>query len=179
MKRLIEYFHISLAITVVSLIANPALAGQVQVGFSPEGSAETLVLQMIQKAKKQVLLMGYSFTSPGVVKALVASRQRGVDVRIVLDARGNEGKGSRAAMNLIVNAGIPLRTDSAYKIQHDKVIITDGVNVQTGSFNYSTAAAHSNSENVLVLWDAPEVAQVYTSHWQTRWNKGQPYQSNY
>jgi phosphatidylserine/phosphatidylglycerophosphate/cardiolipin synthase-like enzyme len=161
------------------VLADSALAAQVQVGFSPEGSAEALVLDVIHKAQKQVLLMGYSFSSPSVVKAQVASRDRGLDVRIVLDAQGNEGKGSRAAMNLIVNAGIPLRTDSAFKIQHDKVIITDGQNVQTGSFNYSTAAARSNSENVLVLWGSPEVAKVYAEHWQSRWDKGQPYQSGY
>ena len=179
MRALIRCLQISLTVSVVSLIASPVLAAQVQVGFSPEGSAEELVLEVIHKAEKQVLLMGYSFTSPSVVKALVASKQRGVDVRIILDAHGNEGKGSRAAMNLIVNAGIPLRTASAFKIQHDKVIISDGQNVQTGSFNYSTAAAHSNSENVLVLWDSPEVAKVYIGHWQSRWDKGQAYQSGY
>lgn len=179
MKASIQCVYVSFTLAVVSVLADSALAAQVQVGFSPEGSAEALVLDVIHKAQKQVLLMGYSFSSPSVVKALVASRDRGLDVRIVLDAQGNEGKGSRAAMNLIVNAGIPLRTDSAFKIQHDKVIITDGQNVQTGSFNYSTAAARSNSENVLVLWGSPEVAKVYAEHWQSRWDKGQPYQSGY
>jgi hypothetical protein len=29
-------------------------------------------------------------------------------------------------MNIVVNAGISLRTNSQYKIMHDKVIITDG-----------------------------------------------------
>jgi len=166
-------------ITFVLLSTHIAQAAQVEVGFSPEGSAEALVVNLINKAQQQILLMGYSFTSPRVVKALVAAKQRGVDVRIVLDAHGNENKSSRAAMNLIVNAGIPLRTNAAYKIQHDKVIITDGQNVETGSFNYSSAAAHANSENALVLWDMSEVATVYTKHWQSRWDKGQAYQSGY
>ena len=51
-----------------------------------------------------------------------------------------------AAMNLLANAGIPVRTVSQFKIMHDKVIITDGRNVETGSFNYSRSAANSNSE---------------------------------
>lgn len=159
--------------------ATTALAARVQVGFSPEGSAEVLVINVIQSAQQQIRLMGYSFTSPKVVKALVAARQRGVDVRIVLDAHGNDNKSSRAAMNVIVNAGIPLRTNAAFKIQHDKVIISDGQNVQTGSFNYSTAAARSNSENALVMWGAPEVASIYLQHWQSRWDQGRPYQSAY
>lgn len=152
---------------------------QVQVGFSPEGSAEALVLSVIQAAQQQIRMMGYSFTSPKVVKALVAAKHRGVDVQIVLDEHGNDNKASRAAMNLIVNAGIPLRTNATYKIQHDKVIISDGQNVQTGSFNYSAAAARSNSENALVLWGFPAVAKVYLGHWQSRWEQGQPYRSAY
>lgn len=156
-----------------------AQAQEIQIGFSPEGSAEQLVLDVIHGARQQIRLMGYSFTSPKVVKALVQAKRRGVDVQVVLDARGNTSKASRAAMNLLVNAAIPVRTNAAYKIQHDKVIISDGQNVETGSFNYSASAAKANSENALVLWGFPEVASVYLEHWQSRWEQGQPYQSSY
>jgi phosphatidylserine/phosphatidylglycerophosphate/cardiolipin synthase-like enzyme len=37
-------------------------------------------------------------------------------------------------------------------------VISDGKHVQTGSFNYSQAAAKSNSENVLVVWNNPDLA---------------------
>ncbi len=79
--------------------------------------------------------MGYSFTSPEVAGALVRAKQRGVDVKVVLDWKANTGrqnKASLAAMNLLVNAGIPVRTVSQYKIMHDKVIIADG-NIEVGS----------------------------------------------
>lgn len=176
----ISKFGIGLSLcAALSGVAAIAQAEQVQVGFSPEGSAEVLVIDVIQAAQQQIRLMGYSFTSPKVVKALIAAKNRGVDVRIVLDAHGNENKSSRAAMNIIANAGIPLRTNSEFKIQHDKVIISDALNVQTGSFNYSTAAARSNSENALVMWGFPEVASVYLEHWQSRWDQGKPYQSAY
>ncbi|EOH3003455.1 phospholipase D-like domain-containing protein, partial [Citrobacter freundii] len=64
--------------------------------------------------------------------ALVAAKKRGVDVKIVIDERGNTGRASIAAMNYIANSGIPLRTDSDFPIQHDKVIIVDNVTVETG-----------------------------------------------
>ncbi|WP_282808445.1 phospholipase D-like domain-containing protein, partial [Hafnia alvei] len=66
-----------------------------------------------------------------------------------------------------------------YKIMHDKVAIIDDVTVQTGSFNYTRAAQRSNSENVVVMWQMPEVAQVYLEHWQSRWSQGQAWQSRY
>jgi phosphatidylserine/phosphatidylglycerophosphate/cardiolipin synthase-like enzyme len=69
-----------------------------------------------------------------VAGALVRAKQRGVDVKIVLDEKGNRSKASQAAMNVVVNAGIPLRTNGHYAM-HDKVIIVDNHTVESGSFN--------------------------------------------
>lgn len=159
--------------------ALPAFATPViETGFSPEGSAQQLVLKTISTARQDIRVMGYSFTSPEVVRSLIAAKRRGVDVRVVLDQKANTGKASVAAMNLLVNAGIPVRTVSRYKILHDKVIVTDGRNTQLGSFNYSRAAG-SNSENVLVVWNDPVVAQRYLQHWQSRHDAGTDWRSTY
>lgn len=154
-------------------------APTVQAGFSPEGSALQLVLNTLDNARQSIRLMGYFFTSPEVVKALIVAKQRGVDVKVVLDEKGNAGKASQAAMNLLVNAGIPVRTVSRFKIMHDKIIVTDGQNIEVGSFNYSRAAVTSNSENVLVLTGVPEIAKTYLAHWQSRWALGTDWQSTY
>jgi phosphatidylserine/phosphatidylglycerophosphate/cardiolipin synthase-like enzyme len=74
-------------------------------------SARVLVLSAIDSAKTS-WMMAYSFTAPDIMKALVAAKKRGVDVKIVIDERGNTGRASIAAMNYIANSGIPLRTDS-------------------------------------------------------------------
>jgi phosphatidylserine/phosphatidylglycerophosphate/cardiolipin synthase-like enzyme len=164
----------------LTLSTYPAVAApSLDVGFSPEGSAQQLVLQTLDNARESIRLMGYSFTSPEVVKSLVAAKQRGVDVRVVVDDKGNRSKASQAAMNLVVNAGIPLRTNGQYKIMHDKVIITDGQNVELGSFNYTRSAAESNSENALVVRDVPSLAQTYLAHWQSRWDGGTDWHSSY
>lgn len=151
----------------------------VEVGFSPEGSALRLVLDTIGEAKQTINLMGYSFTSPEVVRALIDAKRQDVDVKVVLDENGNRSKASIAAMNLLVNADIPVRTVNKYKIMHDKVMIIDNHTVETGSFNYSRSAAQSNSENTLVLRNMPELAQTYLVHWQSRWDKGTDWQSTY
>ncbi|PIJ48650.1 phospholipase D family protein [Erwinia sp. OLMDLW33] len=153
-------------------------APSIDAGFSPEGSAQQLVLRTLDDARESIRLMGYSFTSPEVVKSLVAAKRRGVDVRVVIDDRGNRSRASQSAMNVVVNAGIPLRTNGQYKIMHDKVIITDGQNVQLGSYNY-TRAAESNSENALVVREVPALAQTYLAHWQSRWDGGKDWQSSY
>jgi len=154
-------------------------AASIDVGFSPEGSAQQLVLSILDQAHESIRLMGYSFTSPEVVKSLIAAKRRGVDVRVVVDEKGNRNKASQAAMNLLANAGIPLRTNSQYKIMHDKVIITDGQNVETGSFNFSRSAAESNSENALIVRSVPQLAQTYLNHWQSRWEGGTDWHLTY
>ena len=163
----------------LSCIQPAADAPSVQVGFSPEGSALKLVLKTIESAQQEIRLMGYSFTSPEVVSALVRAKRRGVDVKIVLDEKGNRSKASQAAMNIVVNAGIPLRTNGRYAIMHDKVIIVDNHTVEAGSFNYTRSAASRNSENVLVINEVPEVAQTYLQHWQSRWDGGTEWHSSY
>ena len=98
---------------------------------------------------------------------------------MLVDKKANNGKANIAALNLLVNADIPTRTISRFAIHHDKYMIADGINVQTGSFNYSAAAAKSNSENVIVIWNQTQVASSYEKHWHSRWNDSAPYKSAY
>ena len=88
-------------------------AATIETGFSPEGTALQLVLKTIEAAQQEIRLMGYSFTSPEVFSALASAKRRGVDVKVVLDWKANTGKNNnanKAAMNLLVGAGIPVRT---------------------------------------------------------------------
>ncbi len=154
-----------------------------EVGFSPEGSAELVVDRAIDSATHWIRLGAYSFTSADIVAHLIAARRRGVDVAVVVDERANVQEDrwgrARAALNLLVNAGIPVRTVSVYPIHHDKYMVIDGQTVETGSFNYSRAAAVSNSENALVLHDCPDMARAYAQHWESRWRQGQNWGSTY
>jgi len=151
----------------------------VGVGFSPEGSAETLVLGVIDRAQKEIRLAGYSFTSPEVATALVRAQARGVDVRVVLDDRATQNSKSQSAINLLVTRDIPVRLNGQYAALHDKFIVADGRTVETGSFNYTRAGARHNSENVLVIGDMPALADRYLQHWQSRWDAGQEYRLSY
>ena len=157
--------------------------GEVEVAFSPNEGAEQLVVKVIDSAKSQIRMLTYSFTSAPVTAALVRAKKRGVDVALVVDFKNNisedrSGK-ARAALGAISSAGINVRTISVYPIHHDKMICVDGATVETGSFNYSDAAARKNSENVLVMWGNPKLARVYLKHWERNWQQGVYYQPGY
>lgn len=159
--------------------AEISTAPDIQVGFSPEGTGRLLVLNTIGSAQQSIRMMAYSFTDPDVMKALIAAHQRGVDIKIVIDEKGNRNRASMAAMNLIVNAGISLRTNSRFPIQHDKILIVDNHTVESGSYNFSRAGASKNSENVVVMRFMPAIASQYLSHWQSRWEMGTDWHSTY
>ncbi|WP_438272266.1 phospholipase D family protein [Serratia fonticola] len=162
-------------IAVVALPTAANAAPNVQVGFSPEGSARALVLNIIGHAHQSIQMIGYSFQAPDITQALVAAHNRGVEVRVVVDKRRNQGKASQAAINYAATHGIQMRIDGHYHIQHDKTIIVDGKTVETGSFNYAPSAETQNSENVVVLRHMPDVTRQFIVHWQSRWDLGLPY----
>ncbi len=157
--------------------------GKIEAAFSPRQGAEELVLRVIRAANHEVRLMAYSFTAAEVVSELLAANKRGVDVQIVVDFRNNitedhSGK-ARRALSALSSAGIPVRVVSAWALQHSKVVVVDQKTTLTGSYNFSATAATRNSENVLVVWDSPELAKAYLDHWQTRFNKGEAFRLAY
>lgn len=163
--------------------AIPTNQSQIEVAFSPEDHSLDLVIKVIKSAKKDIRLSAYSFTLPEVVSALIEAKKKSVNVAVIVDHKSNisddhSGK-SKAALNLLVNAGIPLRTVASYQILHDKYIVVDSMHVETGSFNYSRAAVTRNSENVIVIWNSPQVAAMYLKHWASRYDQGLAYVSAY
>jgi len=158
-------------------------AGTLEVAFSPNEGTEHLVVKVIDSAIFQIRVLSYSFTSAPVTEALLRAKHRGVDVRIVADEKNNisedhSGK-ARAALSALSTAGADVRTIRVYPIHHDKVVVVDGKTVELGSFNYSDAAAHKNSENVLVNWDNEKLAQVYLGHFERNYSLATPFKPQF
>ncbi len=153
------------------LLATSAQA-DVTVAFSP-GDAEQTVIAAIGSARHSVHLAAYSFTSRPIAQALVDTKARGVEVEAVLDRSNATARYSGASA--LARAGIPVRIDSRYPIMHDKFLVIDGVTVETGSFNYTKAAARSNAENVVVIRDDPAVAAAYEAEWQRMWAESEAF----
>jgi phosphatidylserine/phosphatidylglycerophosphate/cardiolipin synthase-like enzyme len=152
-----------------------AARAQTSVGFSPDGSAEHLVLDAIAGARHSIQLAAYSFTASAVAKALIAAHKRGVKVRVLLDWKANfedDRRYARHAIGALLTAGVAVRSIDAYPIFHDKFMVIDGRSVQTGSYNYSVSAARYNAENVLVVWNDPTLAAAYARNWDTNWTLG-------
>lgn len=145
-------------------------AGYHSVAFSPDGGAVDLVIKAIASAKRSIRAAAYSFTSKPIAVALLDARRRGVDVRLVVDEERSLERYS--ATTFLANSGVAIRTDGRHGSQHNKYLVIDERTVQTGSFNYSAAAADRNAENAVVLWDSPRIAQSYLDDWALHWAHG-------
>lgn len=186
MRKLLSCFTACVA-AAIAMSAAPVLADNmrevntplevpaIEHAFSPDDGAEALVLKVINTSASSIRLAAYSFNSPTIVAALLEAKKRGVDIKVLADAKRNQRSNSMAALNALVQAGIPVRTISVYAMHHDKYIVADLRSVQNGSFNYSKDAATSNSENVIVLWNQPQLAASFLQHWENRWAKGVDY----
>jgi phosphatidylserine/phosphatidylglycerophosphate/cardiolipin synthase-like enzyme len=147
------------------------------IGFSPNQGSLPLVIKGIDSAKRSIHVAAYSFTSKPIAEALLAAKKRGVDVDVIADEKSNSGKYS--AITFLANNNVPVKLDGNYPIFHHKFMIIDGTSLETGSFNYSAAAANKNAENVLVLWNVPAIAATYEKEWQQLWNEAHSIQTNY
>ncbi len=148
-------------------------AAELRTCFTPGEDCTSLIVQQINNAKSSVLVQAYSFTSEPIIAALSQAKKRGVDVRAILDKSNEQERYSAATF--LTNHGIAVLIDDKPAIAHNKVMVLDGVDVITGSFNFTKAAQERNAENVLVIKQEPQLAKAYTENWKRRAAASRPY----
>ena len=114
--------------------------------------------------------MVYSFTLDSVGDALVAAKDRGVEVKVVLE---KDQLSKYSEYWRLKEAGIQVRLDGNPALMHHKVAIIDGAVVITGSYNWSTSAETRNDENLIIV-RSREVAWAYEAEFQKVWGQGSP-----
>lgn len=143
-----------------------------QVYFSPKGGCTDAIVREISKAKSEIMVQAYSFTSKDISKALVDAHKRGVHTEIILDKSNKSQKYSAA--DFTHNMGVPTFIDAQHQIAHNKIMIIDKETVVTGSFNFTKAAEEKNAENLLIL-KSKELAKQYIDNWNRHKSHSQGY----
>lgn len=169
------------ALVIATATPNLAQAGaEAVVGFTPAANGQSaldVVLNSIKGAKSQILVAAYSFTSKPIAVALLEAKERGIDVKVMADKKGNMAKYS--SVTFLANKGVPVRLNGNYAIMHNKYMVVDGRDVETGSFNYTQAAAKKNAENALLLRNVPGLAAAYHAEFQRLWDEAETLNPNY
>ena len=137
-----------------------------------QASVAGRLIEKINAAQTSIHIASFEFDLTPVADALIAARQRGVDVRWVtddehgLEADEEPGHGQFA---MLQEAGIEVRSDERSALMHNKFWIFDRQTVWTGSTNITESGIFKQNNNVLVI-HSPQLAGIYEAEFDEMWN---------
>ncbi|MBI2939148.1 MAG: phospholipase [Chloroflexi bacterium] len=126
--------------------------------FESEMQCDNLAVAEIGRAQQSVRFLAFSFTHDAIGAAMIERQRAGVHVAGVVEKTGSETQFSE--FGRLRAAGVDVRQDGNPYAMHHKVIVIDGRVVLFGSFNFSSGAATDNDENLLVIRDGTEGAEL-------------------
>ena len=143
--------------------------GTVQVAFSPWDDAESLLLDTLARAQREILVQAYLLTSRPIAAGLIAARERGLVVSVLADAR-QHAENTSSLLGALADKGISVWLETRYRHAHNKIMIIDDgtkdVVVVTGSYNFTRSAQRMNSENLFLIRGNPELARRFRHNWE-------------
>ncbi|WP_119718362.1 phospholipase D-like domain-containing protein [Cognatilysobacter tabacisoli] len=148
---------------------------------SPAGGSESMhlmYLMAIEAATRSIdMAASYFVPDPLAIKALLAARQRGVRVRILLPGKHIDSEtvriASKAEWGPLLLAGVEI-LEYQPTMLHTKLVIVDNEMVSVGSTNFDIRSFQLNDEASLNVYDR-EFAQSMTAVFEKDLQQGKPY----
>ena len=122
---------------------------QVEIYFSPKDKTSTRIIQIIKNAKHYIYIPTFLITHTQITNELINAKNRGVDVRLIIDANSTYTRNSKHA--ILRQNGILLKTENYAGKLHSKTIIVDDEYLITGSMNLSNSGENKNDENTVII----------------------------
>jgi phosphatidylserine/phosphatidylglycerophosphate/cardiolipin synthase-like enzyme len=135
----------------------------------PETRLNTIVdgfVEAINSAQHSLDIAIYQLNLPQVGQAILAARERGVQVRLVTDTDSLE---ELDVLIELKQAGLPIVPDDRGAIMHNKFAVVDGQAVWAGSWNFTPNDAYRNNNNAIFI-HSPELAANYTAEFEEMFN---------
>jgi len=139
---------------------------------NPAGSVEEKLIEYINNAQTSIHIAGFEFNLTRVAEALVAAKNRGVDVRWMADDKNGtqyDTQPGRGQFSMLTGAGIPVKDDARSALMHNKFWIFDSQIVWTGSTNATVNGVYKQNNNVIVI-RSQDIALMYEREFQEMWN---------
>lgn len=141
----------------------------VSVYFSPKAEAITnYVRPIIQSAKTSIHISMFYLTHRKIVQDLIDAKNRGVDVKIILD--GDFVADGYSPHEKLRAANVPVKIENWKGRMHMKNAVIDGKISILGSTNWTSTAELVNDENMLIIIDekiAKDVENNFQKLWKT------------
>lgn len=145
---------------VFALLAAGPAAASLEIYYAPEDAPLDRIVELYERARHSIFVAVYALTAPPAVKALIAAKHRGVDVRVLSDRERLDDPKQRAALAALRLAGIPIRINRHESLMHLKQIVVDGEVNASGSMNHTTSGNRYNDERLDVIRDRAASAKA-------------------
>ncbi len=139
---------------------------------SPAGSIQEKLIQLINEAQVSIHIASFEFNLTPVAEALIAAKNRGVDVKWMTDDKNGleyDIQPGRGQFSLLIASGIEVKDDARSALMHNKFWIFDQKIVWTGSTNITVNGIFKQNNNVLVIRSS-DIAFAYEREFQELWN---------
>jgi phosphatidylserine/phosphatidylglycerophosphate/cardiolipin synthase-like enzyme len=137
------------------------------------GSVEEKLIEFINNAQASIHIASFEFNLTPVAEALIAAKNRGLDVRWVTDDKNGlnyDNQPGRGQFALLTRAGIEVKDDAGRTaLMHNKFWIFDHQIVWTGSTNITVNGIFKQNNNVLVI-RSPDVAYIFEREFDELWS---------
>jgi len=122
------------------------------------GGPDEPLVDAIDAARLSVDVAAYDLNLYAVRDALLEARERGVQVRMVVEKDNFAGE----QIQRLIAAGIAMVTGTASDFMHNKFVIIDRYQVWTGSMNYTLSDTYGNRNNLIAI-SSTRLAQNYAT----------------
>lgn len=144
-------------------------ATEMSVYFSPQDNTITSqIIPLINGSKNSIYMPTFLITHKGLTNALISAKNRGVKIKIIVDAANANSKYSQHKK--LREAGIDVKVENYAGKMHSKTIVIDRETVVIGSMNFSKSGEIKNDENTIILKN-PQIAEFFINQFNIIWNK--------
>lgn len=127
----------------------------------PSSTHGSELVTAINAAHTSVYMTMYEIDNSSVLSALVARKQAGLDVEVVLDSSTQTKSFNMPAYTQLLNANIPVVwSNSSFSYTHEKCVIIDGHTAWIMTMNANTSSPTSNREYLAIDTDPSDVAEA-------------------
>jgi phosphatidylserine/phosphatidylglycerophosphate/cardiolipin synthase-like enzyme len=145
----------------VCLMQTPVCASAtIDVYYAPEDQPIDHVVGLYDHARRYIYVSVYALTAPSAVKALVAAKRRGLDIRVITDRERLNDPKQHSAVSTLRLAGVPIKINRHDGLMHLKQVVIDDVINASGSANHTTSGNRYNDERLDVITDARLTAKA-------------------
>ena len=161
----------SLSIGILTVLFAPdTIYARTEVLFSPRGSIKDAIIRNITSSRGTIDVTAFTFTSGDIAEALYQAKERGVEVRVIIDQ--TQDAKSYPVLRFLEEEGFDLQflkgnvggsMNNAFAIFDDKLLVT-------GSYTWTEYAEKFNYENAIFI-DESDVVEKYKNEFEVLYDK--------